>query len=101
NVLLKMINDIQSGREPIVDTTYVAAIGGVLDRADEDHAFTALMLMPPSESELALCLTPIDPEAIHRARKCLISAVAAAHGTALTSLFRRLESKGAFSPDAA
>src|SRR5260221_11795498 len=101
NVLLKMIKDIQSGRDPLVETTYVAAIGGVLDRADEDHAFTALMLMPPSESELALCLTPIDPEAIHRARKRLISAVAGAHGTSLASLYRRLESKGVFSPDAA
>jgi aminopeptidase N len=100
-VLLKMIRDVQKKREPAVDATYVGAIGGVLERADEDHAFTALMLMPPSESEIALTMNPIDPDAIHLARKRLIAAVAAAHGPALTSLYARLESKGAFSPDAA
>src|SRR5262249_37274814 len=73
----------------------------VLERADEDHAFTALMLMPPSESELALAMNPIDPDAIHIARKRLIAAVGAAHGPVLSSLYARLESKGAFSPDAA
>ena len=62
------------------DAIYIDAIGGVLERAHEDHAFTALMLVPPSESELALAVTPIDPEAIHAARTALIRALAAAHG---------------------
>ena len=101
DVLLGMIRDIQSGRPPRVDSVYIEAIGGVLARADEDHAFTALMLLPPSESELALALTPIDPEAIHAARKALIASVAEAHGPVLAALYGTLESRGEFSPDAA
>jgi aminopeptidase N len=100
-LLRGMIQAIQSGRPASVDPIYIEAIGGVLQRADEDHAFTALMLIPPSESELALAVTPIDPEAIHAARNLLIHAVADAHGPALSALYRKLESKGAFSPDAA
>jgi aminopeptidase N len=100
-MLLAMIRDLQLGQSPTADPIHIEAIGGVLERADEDHAFTALMLMPPSESELALCVTPIDPEAIHAARNTLIRSVAEAHGPTLTALYRKLESRGAFSPDAA
>ncbi len=35
------------------NTDYIAAIGDVLARAEEDPAFAAQMLMPPTESELA------------------------------------------------
>jgi aminopeptidase N len=100
DVLLGMIREIQTERAPSVDAILVDAMGGVIARADEDHAFTALMLTPPSEGELALALTPIDPEAIHDARKRLIWAVADAHGTALAALYKRLESRGPFSPAA-
>jgi aminopeptidase N len=99
-VLLAMIQDVQLGRPPRADSVYVEAIGGVLERADEDHAFTALMLLPPSESELALAVTPIDPEAIHLARNALIRTIAEAHGAALPVLYGRLESRTPFSPDA-
>jgi aminopeptidase N len=101
DILLAMIRDIQAGRAAAPDPVYIEAIGGVLERAHEDHAFTALMLMPPSESELALAMNPIDPEAIHAARTSLIRAIAEAHGPALHTLYRVLESQAAFSPDAA
>jgi len=100
-ILVGMIRDIQAGRPAAADPTYIEAIGGVIARADEDHAFIALMLVPPSESELALAHTPIEPEAIHDARRRLIWAIADAHGPALAALYTRLESRGAFNPDAA
>ena len=53
DILLDMVRDVQAGRAPTPDPTYIEAIGDVLARADEDHAFTALMLVPPSESEMA------------------------------------------------
>jgi len=101
DLLLEMVRAIQTGRAPTTDATYMDAIGGVIARADEDHAFTALMLMPPSESELALAVNPIDPDSIHDARKRLIWAIADAHGSAIAALYKKLESKGGFSPDAA
>jgi len=101
DILLDMVREIQAGRSPSIDPTYIDAVGGVIGRADEDHAFTALMLMPPSESEIALAMSPIDPEAIHDARKRLIWAIADAHGPTLAALYKKLETRGAFSPDAA
>jgi len=100
-ILVGMIRAIQGGHPAAADPIYVEAIGGVIARADEDHAFTALMLVPPSESELALAVTPIDPEAIHDARRRLVWAIADAHGSALASLYTNLDSRGAFNPDAA
>jgi aminopeptidase N len=99
-LLLGMISEVQSGRTPRVDPVYTEAIGNVLQRSEEDHAFTALMLMPPSESELALRMAPIDPEAIHTARETLIRTAADAHRTELQQLYRRLESASRFNPDA-
>ena len=99
-VLLAMIRDIKLGRPGEADAVYIGAFGDVLGRAGEDHAFAALMLIPPSESELALKLTPIDPEAIHLARDTLIRAACDAHRKALESLYQTLASSGPFSPDA-
>jgi len=100
DVLLAKIRDLQASKPVMPDPAYVEAIGGVLARANEDHAFAALMLIPPSESELAMRMSPIDPEAIHEARKHLISELQAAHGDAIAALYGRLESRGDFSPDA-
>jgi aminopeptidase N len=100
DILLSMISNVQTGKQASADPAYIEAIGGVLARADEDHAFAALMLMPPSESELAQRMSPIDPEAIHEARKRLISQIQDTHGDAIATLYGRLESHGPFSPDA-
>ena len=100
-ILLAMISDVQSGRPANPDRIYIDALGNVLNRADEDHAFTALMLMPPSESELALKISPIDPEAIHNAREALIRAAAETHRGTFQTLYQQLRTTGPFSPDAA
>jgi aminopeptidase N len=82
------------------DSTYVAACGEVLARAEEDIAFAAQMLVPPLESELAQTMMPADPDAIHAARTALIRAVDAAHHGEIERLYRKLESRKPFSPDA-
>ncbi|MBV9548181.1 MAG: aminopeptidase N [Alphaproteobacteria bacterium] len=80
---------------------YVAAIGEVLDRALDDPAFAAQMLMPPTESELASKRTPVDPDAIHAARMALVKQVAAAHGSRFAELYEATQSDGGhYSPDA-
>ncbi|HUJ03939.1 MAG TPA: aminopeptidase N [Rhizomicrobium sp.] len=100
-LLLDMAKAAQAGAAPKTDQTYVDAIGEALARADSDHAFAALMLMPPSEDELALAMQPADPDAIHEARMALIRSVASAHGARIMSLYKNLESRGGYSPDAA
>jgi aminopeptidase N len=84
----------------VIDPLYSDAIGPVLAEAENDPAFAALMLTPPSESELAARMTPPDPDGIHAARNALIRAVAAAHGTRLSALYETCARSDAFRPDA-
>jgi aminopeptidase N len=80
---------------------YVAAIGAVLARAQEDPAFAAQMLTPPTENELAARRSPVDPDAIHAARTALIRAVAAAHAPRFAELYEAAGGDGGhYSPDA-
>jgi aminopeptidase N len=79
---------------------YIAAIGDVLARAEEDPAFAAQMLMPPTENELAAKKTPVDPVGIHTARVALVRAIAAAHGEKLAQLYEHMRDANDFSPDA-
>ena len=64
--------DIIAGKVSAPDPYYVEAMGKVLADADRDMAFAANMLSPPLESELAMAMDVIDPDAIHAARKTLI-----------------------------
>jgi len=100
DLMLGMAQAAKAGSALNVDATYLDAIGAVLARAGDDHAFAAQMLAPPLESELALAMTPADPDAIHAARTALIRGVAAAHGAAIARLYAGLGQTSAYSPDA-
>jgi aminopeptidase N len=82
------------------DPLYIEALGPVLEHAERDMAFAANMLSLPLESEMAMALKVIDPDAIHAARVALVRTVAAAHGKAFADLYDRLSGPGTFSPDA-
>jgi aminopeptidase N len=82
------------------NTDYLAAIGEVLARAEDDPAFAAQMLMPPTENELATKKTPVNPDGLHSARLALIRAVAAVHRERLAQLYEHMRDAGDFSPDA-
>ncbi|HEY8949123.1 MAG TPA: aminopeptidase N [Rhizomicrobium sp.] len=99
-LLIEMAGEAKTGATPKADPTYMDAVGEVLVHADDDHAFAAQMLVPPLESEIALKLTPADPDAINAARVALIRSVQAAHGNTIKRLYDSLDSTGAFSPDA-
>ncbi len=88
-----------AGRAP--EPSYIAAVGEVLERAKDDMAFAAAMLTPPLESEVAMAMAVVDPDAIHAARATLIRALAAAHGERFAALYESLASAAPFSPDAA
>ncbi len=79
---------------------YVQAIGDVLARAEEDPAFAAQMLLPPTESELAAKKTPVNPIQINTARVQLVRAIALAHQSRLARLYEHMRDAGDYSPDA-
>jgi aminopeptidase N len=82
------------------DTDYIAAIGDVLRQAEEDPAFAAQMLMPPTENELAAKKIPVDPVAIHTARIALVRAIALAHRDRIARLYEEMREPADFNPDA-
>jgi aminopeptidase N len=82
------------------NSDYIAAIGDVLAQAEADPAFAAQMLVPPTENELAARKTPVDPVAIHLARRSLVTAIALAHQSRLAQLYEHMRDTGDFSPDA-
>jgi aminopeptidase N len=81
-----------------------ARFAGALRRALADQssepAFKALMLALPSESDLAQCVSPVDPAAIHEARRALRRSLSTALAQDLERLHDELADGGAFSPDA-
>jgi aminopeptidase N len=100
DVAMSAAAELQRGQPARVDKLYLDAIGGVLARADEDPAFTAQMLLPPSENELALAATPIDPVAIYMARRELIRRIGQEHGEAVQNIYSKLRDEGPFDPSA-
>lgn len=79
---------------------YLSAIGEVLARAEDDPAFAAQMLMPPTENELATRKTPVNPDSIHAARLALVKAIATTHRERLAQLYEHMRDAGDFSADA-
>jgi len=100
DILLEMARAAQKGVQLRTDATFVDAIGKALDHAEEDTAFASQMLAPPLESEIAMAMSPADPDAIHAARTTLIRDLAEAHAAKFANLYTKLASAGAFAPDA-
>jgi aminopeptidase N len=90
--------DMIAGGTP--DALYIDAIGTVLKHARSDMALAANMLSPPLESEIAMAMAVIDPEAIHKVRTTLIRAIAETHQAAFAELYATLATSGTFAPDA-
>ncbi len=95
-IMLEVAGEARSG----ANGDYIAAIGDVLARAEEDPAFAAQMLMPPTESELAACKAPVSPVGIHTARVTLVRVIARTHRDRLAQLYEYMRDAGDFSPDA-
>jgi aminopeptidase N len=101
DILLEMAAGFAKGGKPHADARYLDAIGTALDRAMDDPAFAAQMLAPPLESQIAVAMSPPDPDAIHNARVSLIRQIAERYAEKLSKLYRALAPEGGFSPDAA
>jgi aminopeptidase N len=84
------------------DRLAAALLAFLVTDAGHDLAFTALVLQLPTEAEVAQEIrTDVDPDAIHRARMELRSAVGGHLADALVQLRERLADGGPYKPDAA
>ncbi len=104
-VLLRGVNAIRAGRAPERNGGLVAAFGALIEdvRAGRiDHAFAALAMGLPTESDIAREIgEDVDPDAIHAARMGLRGALGRTYAGALAALHAELANSSAFSSDAA
>jgi len=86
---------LEKGGKP--SAAFLEAARSVL--RDPDPAFVAEALSLPSESFLAEQMTVVDPDKLHASRNGLRLALATALKAELLSIYKKLESKGPYSPD--
>ena len=86
--------------DELSETRFADAVGRALNDQAAEPAFKALLLTLPSEQDLALEMSPADPQAIHEARESLRTRMAVHLGDLLRRLHGGLQEAGEFSPDA-
>ena len=95
-VIFEILEGFRGGATPVVPEVYLRAMGALIV-SDQDPAFLALALTPPSESNLTGEMDISDFEGIHQAREFLIRGVAARFREELLELYHRLH--GQTNPD--
>ena len=83
-------------------TAYAAALKKIIDDPAVDDAFKALMLVLPSESEIAAALgAEVDTDKVHAARDGLRTAIAKQLASELDAIWQRTGEPGPYRPDPA
>jgi aminopeptidase N len=82
--------------DEVGEERYAEALGRALTDQSAEPAFTALLLAPPSEPDLAVMVTVADPAAIHAAREALRARMAVHLGQPLRRLHLSMQDGGDF-----
>ncbi|MBY4895701.1 aminopeptidase N [Cupriavidus sp. AU9028] len=97
--LLKLIGDVQAGRDLELDRALIAAFRSVLSDDTLNPAFREQVLMLPAEAYLAERMEVADPAAIHRARQFMRVELARALQTELLAAYEGNATPGPYQPD--
>ncbi|HEX4986599.1 MAG TPA: aminopeptidase N [Burkholderiales bacterium] len=98
-LLLRNVAEIAAGRAPECPRGFIEALSRVLAGARRDPAFAAEALTLPSEGYVAEQMDPIDPDAIHLARRGLRRQIAAALKPGLLAAHAASVAPRPYSPD--
>jgi aminopeptidase N len=99
--LVRAVEAIRAGRNPVFDDRFADALGALLE-SSTDHAFVAQVFALPTESDVAREIgSEIDPDAIFMAREGLRAAVGRRLGAQIDAAQASLAGSGPYSPDAA
>jgi aminopeptidase N len=99
--MLRAVDAIRNGANPGDSDQLADALDKTLAQYERDPAFTAQVLILPSESDLAREIGEnVDPDAVHRARKMLRAQIGARLAPRLRTIFEALANVSAYSPDA-
>ncbi len=100
-VLIAAVDVIKAGNKPAKPEKLIAALEATLSNKTIEPALKAQILTLPGEAEVARAIArDIDPSAIHLACRSLRRQVGTALSAELAEIYRRMEIKGPYSPDA-
>ena len=100
-VLIAAVEHIKSGNRPTKPERLIEALQATVADQTIEPALKAQMLTLPGEAEVARAIVrDIDPAAIHLACRRLRRQVGTALAGVLAEIYKRMEIKGPYSPDA-
>ncbi|HWM84156.1 MAG TPA: aminopeptidase N, partial [Pseudolabrys sp.] len=99
--LLETITRFPAGGQMRPAEGLITALAAILADDEQEPAFVALALTPPSETDIAREIgRDIDPDAIHRAYADLRASIGSRLRDALAATYTRLTGTAPFTPDA-
>jgi aminopeptidase N len=102
SMLVGNVARLRADQEPEADEGLLDALAAILSDEALEPAFIAEALTPPSEADIAREIgRDVDPDAIFRARAHLRALIGLHLNAAMTSTYRRLDTRERYSPDAA
>jgi aminopeptidase N len=95
------VASLRAGGTARDDDGLMAALGAVLQDQALEPAFIALMLVPPTDADIAREIgADVDPDAVFAARRKLRAAIGGRHGAALARIYQQMTSNDPYRPDA-
>ncbi|HRD78655.1 MAG TPA: aminopeptidase N [Hyphomicrobiaceae bacterium] len=92
---------LRAGRRPSRPTSFISALSEIVRDERLDPSYRALMLQLPAETDVARVNgRNVDPALIHRARRAVIRAIAAALAEPLEAIYQAGGREKGFKPDA-
>ena len=95
----RLSTDIILKKKGVPSSAFLDAVRRLLE--ERDPAFIAETLALPSETFLAEQMEVVDPDALHASRNALRHSLAGTFKNDFLEIYRRLETAGPYSPDAA
>ncbi|CAN1725139.1 Aminopeptidase N [Hyphomicrobium sp. 1Nfss2.1] len=100
--LIESVSGLASGKRSQRPLRYARALGATLANDSLEPAYRAELLKLPTQADIARMIGKnVDPALIHRAQRNLMKLIGRTLGPQLEQLYKEMEDKGPFSPDAA
>jgi aminopeptidase N len=99
--LVESVAGLSSGKRSSRAQRYARALGAAVSGGDLEPAYRAELLKLPTQADIARIIGKnVDPALVHRAHKQLAKLIGKTLGPMLEQLYREMDAKGPFSPDA-
>jgi aminopeptidase N len=100
--LVQTVSGLAAGKKTSHPARYIRALGAAVSGEGLEPAYRAELLKLPTQADVARIIGKnVDPALVHRAHKQLAKLIGKTLGTQLERLYREMDDKGPFSPDAA